>query len=308
MAEQQRSARSWLPAYLVLALIWGCSFVFMKVGLDALTPAGIGATRLTLGFLTLAVISLATRTPFPPRAAWAPLTIAALVSTAIPWTLFAFSEERISSALASIINGVTPLATLIAILIAFPEEKPNRQRIAGLVIGFLGVLVVVGVWRPMEGGSLVGIAACIVAISLYGTSYPYVRRRLTGGESSLQLNPLTLATGLMLLGSIQGWILVAIFGFSTGPFTGPVVWSMLALGVLGSGVAYLLNYTVVRNADATTASTVTYVITLVAVSLGAIVLHEELSWNEPVGALVVIIGAATAQGLLHPDRWRRGAA
>ena len=92
-----------------------------------------------------------------------PLFVAAALMTSVPWLLFAFGEERISSALAGIINGATPLMTLVAILLVFPEERPTRQRVVGLVVGFAGVLVVMGVWQGLGVGTWLGIAACTVA-------------------------------------------------------------------------------------------------------------------------------------------------
>ena len=277
----------------------------MKIGLESLTPAAISASRITLGLITLIVISIVIRVPIPPRESWFPLILASAMLTGIPWALFAFAEERVSTAFAGIINGATPLMTLLAILIAFPEERPTRQRMLGLGIGFFGILVVVGIWNSMGASSVVGAAACLLAITLYGISYPYVRRRLTGGPTSLGLEPLSLATGVLFFGAIQSWILVAIFGVTTAPITTNVIWAMLALGILGSGIAYVLHFTIIKNSDATTASTVTFATTMVAVVVAAVVLGETITWNQPAGAALVIIGGATAQGLLHPDRWRR---
>ena len=293
--------RAWLPSYLLLALIWGNSFVFIKVGLEALTPAGVVLSRLALGTVTMLVISAVMRSPMPPRRLWGPLFVAAILMTSAGWALFAFSEQYISSALAGIINGATPLMTLVVILLAFPEEKPTRQRIIGLAIGFSGVLVVVGIWQGLGATTWLGIGACVLAVTGYGISYPYVRRRLATGESAL--GPMTFATGLMIMGTLQIAPVVVITGYAHGPITTSVVLAMLALGVLGSGIAYILNYVVIHRSDATTASTVTYVITLVAVVSGAVVLGEDISWNEPIGGALVVLGAATAQGLIRLPRF-----
>lgn len=253
--------RSWLPAYLVLAVIWGNSFLFMMVGLTSLTPAGVVTTRLALGMVTMLVISAITRSPLPARRYWKPLIIA-----------------------------------------AFPEERPTRQRVIGLGIGFLGVLVVVGVWQGLGSSTLLGIGACVLAVIGYGISYPYVRRHLATGRPDA-LPPLTLATGLMIMGWLQTLPFVAVTGYSHDPITPQVIGVMLALGVLGSGVAYVLNFRVINNSDATTASTVTFVITIVAVISGAVFLGEDITWNQPTGALLVIAGASVAQGLLRLPRF-----
>jgi len=295
--------RSWLPFYLALALIWGNSFVFIKVGLGSLTPAGVVLSRLALGTVTMLVISAVMRSPLPPRRLWGPLFIAAILMTSGGWVLFAFSEQYISSATAGIINGATPLMTLVVILIAFPEEKPTRQRVVGLVIGFTGVLVVVGIWQGLGAATWPGILAAMLAVTGYGIAYPYVRRHLATGRDALA--PMTFATGLMIMGTLQIAPVALVTGYAHAPITTSVVLAMLALGVVGSGIAYILNYVVIHRSDATTASTVTYVITLVAVVSGAVVLGEHISWNQPVGAALVILGAATAQGLIRRPRFAR---
>ncbi len=304
MSTQTKSIRSWLPSYLLVATIWGFSFYLMMIGLEVFTPVGVAFTRIALGAVTLIALSLITKTPLPPRWAWKYLFIVSLLWVSIPWMLYAFAETRISSALAGIFNGATPLMTLIAILLVFPEEKPTRQRIFGLLLGFVGVLVVLGIWDTgaAENGAgidFVGVGAAILAISCYGFGFPYARRYLTGPTVREPLAPISLATGMMIFGVVITGPIVAFTGITNAVMTvGPLL-AMVALGVLGSGLAYALSFKVVVSSDATTASTVTYITPLVAVIVGAILLNEHITWNQPVGALLVVIGAATAQGLLR---------
>ena len=290
--------RTWLPAYILLALIWGGSFYFMKLGLYSLTPAGVALGRLALGLATMLVITAVTRTTLPPRSTWLPLFVAALTMTSVPWMLFAYGEQHISSALAGIINGATPLMTLVAILLVFPEERPTRQRMLGLAIGFSGVLIVMGVWQGLGAGTWLGIGACTIAIACYGFSFPFVRRHLTGGPRASSLPPIALATGLMIMGTLQALPVAVLTGFAHAPIEVPTVLGMLALGVLGSGIAYVLNFRVISRSDATTASTVTYLTPLVAVIAGSMLLDENVTWNQPVGGVLVVLGAAVAQSLL----------
>ncbi len=300
----ERTVGSWLPSYLLLALIWGNSFFFVMVGLESLTPAGIVFTRLVLGMLTMIAISAVTRTAFPDRRHWKAIFIIAIPMASASWFLFSFSEQYISSALAGIINGATPLSTLAAILIAFPEERPTRQRVVGLVVGFLGILVVVGVWQGLGASTWLGIGACVLAVIGYGIAYPYTRRHLATGRADA-VPPLALATGLMVAATIQITPVMLVTGYAHDPLTMPVVLAMLALGILGSGIAYVLNFRVIARSDATTASTVTFAITVVAVISGAVFLSEDITWNQPVGALIVIVGASLAQGLLRMPRSAR---
>lgn len=304
LAQGHKSVRSWLPSYLLVATIWGFSFYLMMIGLEAFTPVGVAFTRIALGAATLVILSLITKTPLPPRWAWKYLFIVSLLWVSIPWMLFAFAETRISSALAGIFNGATPLMTLIAILLVFPEERPTRQRIFGLLLGFVGILIVLGIWDTgaAENGAgidFVGVGAAILAISCYGFGFPYARRYLTGPTVREPLAPISLATGMMLFGVVITGPIVAFTGITHAVMTvGPLL-AMVALGVLGSGLAYALSFRVVVAADATTASTVTYITPLVAVVVGAVLLNEHITWNQPVGGLLVVIGAATAQGLLR---------
>jgi len=292
-----------LPSYLLLALIWGFSFYLMMIGLQAFTPVGVAFSRIGFGAITLVILSLATKTPLPPRWAWKYLFVLSLLFVSIPWMLFAYGETRISSALAGIFNGATPLMTLVAILLVFPEEKPTRQRILGLVVGFIGILVVIGIWDAGDaengaGIDFIGVGAIMLAISCYGFAFPYARRYLTGPTVREPLAPISLATGMMLCGLVVTGPIVAVTGITDAEMSASPLLAMLALGVLGSGLAYALSFQVSIKADATTASTVTYITPLIAVVVGAVLLNEQITWNQPVGGLLVVIGAATAQGLL----------
>jgi len=291
-------ASQWLPFYLPLALIWGCSFLFIKVGLESFTPIGVVFGRVLLGALTLIVITVVSRSSLPPRWSWKYLFVASLLWVCVPWTLFAFAQTQVSSALAGIINALTPLMTLLAILLAFRTEKPTRGRIGGLILGFIGMLVVVGFWQPLALDNLWAIGAMVLAVSCYGVAFPFARRFLTGPQAQAPIPAVSLATGLMLWGLVIVGPLALVTGIGSAPISGASLAAVAALGILGSGVAYLLNFHVTQRADSTTASTVTYLTPLVAVIAGSVVLGEQLSWNQPVGGLIVVLGAAIAQGLL----------
>jgi len=296
---------SWLPAYSALALIWGFSFFFIKVGLESFTPIGVAVGRISFGAIALVIVALITRSPMPPRWSWGYLFIASLLWVSIPWTLFSFAETQVSSALAGIVNGAAPLMTLLVILIAFPEEKPTLARVLGLILGFIGIIVVIG--PESLFGSPLGIAALLGAITCYGIAFPFARRYLTGPTARERISPISMALALMVGGLIVTLPLTAISGIVDGPVTTGPFLSVLALGALGSGIAYVLNFRVVTYADATTASTVAFLTPLVAIIAGAVLLAEPMTWNQPVGGVLVVAGAATAQGLLRlPGRVREG--
>jgi drug/metabolite transporter (DMT)-like permease len=162
-------------------------------------------------------------------------------------------------------------------------------------LGFLGVLVVLGVWQGLAGQALAGDLACLGAALSYGLGFPYTRKYLAGRSTSI----VALATGQLLCGTVE---LALVLPFVSGlPAVPPahVLASLLALGVLGTGIAYILNYGLIRDAGATLASTVTYVVPLFSTIEGALVLGEPLAWYEPIGALIVILGVALSQGRLR---------
>ena len=282
----------WQVWFFVLAGIWGCSFWWIKIGLVALAPVQVAFARTAIGALTLLAISATTRTSLPrKRETWRHLIIVALLLNSVPATLFAFGETQVSSVLAGIINATTPLATLVVVLLAFPEEHPTLERIAGLLVGFIGVLIIIGVWQGLGSAEWVGIA------------FPYTRRHLT----SLPDSRTSLATGQVLAGAL---ILVPA-AIVAGPLRGAIgmdtVLAMLALGALGSGAAYLLNYHVITAAGGTTASTVTYLTPLVAVLVGLFFLGEQVTLNQPIGGAIALAGIALSQGRLRRAAgWVRG--
>ena len=285
----------WQVAFVVLAAIWGCSFYFIKLGLGGLNPVQVAFVRCLVGATTLVLITFVSRSRLPRRAStWRHLFVMAALMNVLPFVLFSYGETQVSSILAGIVNGATPLTTLVVVLLAFPEEEPTRSRVAGLLIGFLGVLVVVGIWNGLGRGELPGVLACVGAICGYGVSYPYGRRHLAG----LADGPISLATGQIVAATILLVPIVLVAGPSGGPITGSVVLGMLGLGALGTGAAFVLNYRIVAAAGATTASTVTYLTPLVAIVVGLAFLGEPLAWNEPLGGLIVVLGVAVSQGRL----------
>lgn len=289
----------WRVPYTLLALTWGSSFWFIMVGLESFSAVQVGFLRVALGAITLLGLSLVTRAPLIRD--WrllGHLFVLALCLNSAPAVLFAFGETRISSVLAAILNATTPLATLLVTSLAFRDQRPSRAQQLGLAIGFLGVLTVLGVWRGLGSNALPGVLACLVAVTGYGISFPYSRRYVTGTAHSRT----SIATAQVCLAALQ---LVPVVLFVDPSFARPSVASalaILALGALGSGIAYVWNYQVITQAGATVASTVTYWTPLVAVIAGTVLLHEQLVWYEPVGALIVLLGVAVSQGRILGNR------
>jgi drug/metabolite transporter (DMT)-like permease len=288
--------------FIALATTWGASFLFIKIGLEGLTPEQVVWGRLVLGALALLVLAAVTRTPLPRDARlWGHLLVVALLLCVLPFSLFAWAEQHVSSGVASILNATTPLMTMAVALAALPQERLTRSRVAGLLLGFAGVMVVLGAWDLTGGGALAGELACLGATASYGVAFVYLRRFVAGRG----VPALASATVQVLLGAGVMLLATPVLARPAPVLTGRVVSAVALLGVAGTGLAYVWNTAIVNRWGATNASTVTYLTPLVGVVLGVVVLGEHASWNLPVGALVVIAGVVVAQDRL--GRLRRHA-
>ena len=285
--------KSWLPAYLALGVVWGCSFIFIKLGLEFLTPFGVAFVRCALGAITLLIIVKIKKIKLPSdKSTWRKLWILSMLLNVIPGILFAYAEVHVTSVLAGIINATTPLATLIVMLIAFREERLKVEQIIGIIIGAIGVMVVLGIWQGVGENQLTGVIALLIAVTCYGISFPYTVRNII----PLGLKPEAAATTQLVMAAITLLPFYLFDGISQDYYRPATLFAMLALGILGSGVAYIWNFSIIAAAGSSIASSVTYLTPVVAIIVGWVFLGEALSWYEPVGALLVIIGAAISQG------------
>lgn len=285
--------KSWLPAYLALGLVWGCSFIFIKLGLEFLTPFGVAFARCALGAITLLIVVKLMKIKLPKeKSTWYKLWIVAMLLNVIPGILFAYAEMHVTSVLAGIINATTPLATLIVMLIAFREEKLKAEQVFGLLLGGLGVMVVLGIWQGIGDNQLTGVIALLIAVTCYGISFPYSKRNII----PLGLKPEAAATTQLIMAAITLLPFYLYDGISQDNYRPANIFAMLALGILGSGFAYIWNFSIIAAAGSSIASSVTYLTPVVAVFVGWLFLGEVIVWHEPVGALLVILGAAVSQG------------
>ncbi|MFG3193838.1 DMT family transporter [Streptomyces omiyaensis] len=287
-----RRLLDWRVRFGVLALVWGFSFLLIKVGTEGFAPFQVAFGRLLFGTAVLAVVLLVKRDRLPRGArTWGHLAVAAFLLNALPFSLFAYAELTIPSTLAGICNATTPLWGMVLSLVALSEDRPTRVRAAGLGIGFIGVLTVLGAWQGFSGLDVTGTALALLASFSYAVGWIYVRRTLSGTGAS----HLSLATGQVGVATLQ-LALVTPF-FTTLPDSVELLplLSVIALGALGTGYAMLLQYGVVAEVGPTTASMVTYFIPVIATAAGVAFLDEHLAWNTPVGAVVVLLGAALTQ-------------
>ncbi|WP_415960970.1 DMT family transporter [Streptomyces sp. 021-4] len=288
----RRPAVDWRIRFAALSLIWGFSFLLIKVGTQGFAPFQVTLGRLLAGTAVLAV-AMAMRRERLPRSArtWGHITVAAFFLNALPFSLFSYAELTIPSTLAGICNATSPLWGMALSVVALSEDRPTRRRVAGLGVGFLGVLTVLGAWQGFSGLDLPGTGMALLASFSYAVGWIYVRRTLAGTGSST----LTLTGSQLFIGTLQLAVVTPVF--TSAPDTFPLLptLSVLALGALGTGLAVLLQYGLVQEVGPTTGQMVTYFIPVIATAAGVALLGEQLTWNTPVGAVIVLAGAALTQ-------------
>ncbi len=287
-----KKSGSWLLPYLFVGLIWGCSFIFIKQGLEFLTPFGVAFVRCALGALTLYLVARYRKIELPKdKKTLFFIWIVSLLLNVFPGVFFAYAETAVTSIFAGIINAVTPLATLVAILLVNRAEQPKSAQLIGIFIGFIGVLVVLGAWRGVGDNPWWAIGLLLVAVIGYGFSFPFTRRYVM----PLGLKSEAIVSTQLILATITLAPFYLLDGDTNTNLSLVPVLSMFGLGVFGSGFAYLWNFRVMELAGSAIASSVTYLTPVVAVVMGILFLGEKITWNEPIGALVVLFGAAIAQ-------------
>ena len=288
-----------LLQFLGMGLAWGSSFMFMKVALDGVSFGQIAWSRLILGGLTLGLIVLIIRPrvaggPILPREpiVWLHFVVIAITGCVVPHLLFAWAEQHVSSSLASIFNAVTPIMTALFATLAFRVEKLDRGQVAGVMVGIVGVFVIIAPWTQNGfNGSVAGQLACLFAGVCYGFTFGYTRKFLSQ-------RPIAGVTFAFLNIGIAGVIMLMLtpaLALHPVALTPWIVASLLALGAIGTGLAYIWNINVLRAWGPTNVSTVTYITPVVGIALGIAVLGETFSWHEPLGAGLVLIGILLTQ-------------
>ncbi|HZW44920.1 MAG TPA: DMT family transporter [Dermatophilaceae bacterium] len=295
----------WQVKFTALAFIWGSSFLLMKVGLRSLAPLQISGLRILSGATVLLLLLTAARGRLPrDRRIWGHLMVTGFFLGSLPFSLFALGEERVSSALAGIGNSITPIATVLFSLLLLKHDKIEARKIVGVLIGFVGVLVILQPWESQGRPDLLGFGMTLVAGTSYGVGWTYTKRFLIKadfGGLTLPAAQMLTSAGQMLVALPIWWLtqrtrlsLAAPWSLHANTDGGSVLWpvlAVLALGVIGTGIAMSFQYDVVRAAGPTVGASVTYLIPVVSVALGVLVLHERLQWPQFVGAAVVLTAA-----------------
>ena len=281
--------KDWM-LFLGLGLIWGSSFLWIKIAIQEVDAFTLVGWRLLFGTLGMVAVIALRRPAFPRgRSIWLGLALLGLINTALPFVLISWGEKTIDSAVASILNSTVPLFTLVIAHFALHDEPITGRKAVGLLIGFGGVLALMA--RDLEAGSLragvLGQAAVLLAAVSYASASVFARRTMR------EVSPLVQAFVPMAIADAIVWSAATQVGEPGRLPAIPLTWvALLWLGLLGSCVAYLLFYNLLHAVGATRAVMVTYVFPVVGVALGVLFLGEQTDWHLLVGALLVVASLA----------------
>ena len=279
-----------LIGFVALTVIWGSSFLWIKLAVREVGPLTVVTIRLAFAVLVLLIFLMARR-PAVPRGArmWTVLLAQGLMSTAVPWMLITWAEQYIDSAVATVLNATVPMFTIVIAHYALRDDRITPRRLVGLLVGFAGVLVLVHEDIRIGFGSgglvLLGNLAMLLSSAFYAVSNVFARAKLRGVPSIVQ------AFYTMLLADAVMWAVAPVV---ETPFTLPTLgltWFAIAwLGVLGAGIAYVIFYYLLHTIGPTRISMVTYTIPVVGVTLGVVFLDERLDWSLVVGTVLIVSG------------------
>lgn len=300
--EHRIDARDW-SLLGVLSVLWGGSFFFNGVALRELPPLTVVLLRVALAALMLLPMLWVYRIPFPKGfSGWKPFFAVALLNNILPFSLIVTGQTFVSSGLASILNATTPLFTVV-VMAAAGDEKLHARRVAGVVIGLIGVAIIHGQDFGFSSGQGLGILLCLAGAFSYGLSALYARRKLSNSP------PLATATFQMLASTVM---MTVVAGVAERPWQlpmpGPTTWlALLGLAALSTALAYIVFFQILRRSGSTNVMLVTLLIPVTAILLGYLVLGESISLREIAGALVIGSALLLIDGRVF-ERFRRGVA
>lgn len=277
-----------MPRLFALSFIWGWSFLFIQVAGQDLTPTAVAGGRTFLGAVVLLTVLRVKGIPFPrDRRSLLIFLLIGAVGSAIPFTMLAWGEQHVDSGLTAVLNASTPLFTA-GLAVPLLGERARPRVVVGLLLGFVGVAVVAGVGGDDLGGTqLLAVLAPVAAGFFYGLTFCIAARSL------MDIPPVVAATGQV----VGATVLLAPFALATtvtdGTMPGPrQIGSMLLLGSIGTGVAYILSFRIIADLGPTVASLCTYIIPVVALVVGAVVLDESITVRVVIGGAITIAAVA----------------
>jgi drug/metabolite transporter (DMT)-like permease len=278
-----------LPAaFVLLGLIWGSSFAWIKIAVADVPPATLVAWRMSLGAVGMLALIGALRLPRPRGAGeWLPLVVLGAVNAAIPIFLISWGQQWVDSGTAAVLNSLTPIFSLVIAGLALRVEPVTALRVIGLLLGFVGAAILAS--RQLElradAAGLIGALAVVLAAFSYAVGASYARHRIQ------RTHRYVVAGGTLLFAAVDAWVLALLAdGGVVLPTQLSAVIAIAWLGILGSFVAYVLFFFLIEHLGATMASMVTYLFPVVGVGLGVLVLGERMDVRLAAGTILVLIG------------------
>ena len=282
--------RPWLvpAAFILLGLIWGSSFLWIKIGVEEMDPATLVAYRVSLGALAMLVYVRVTGEGLPRTVReLVPMAALGMVATALPFFLITWGEQYIDSGTAAVLNSLTPIFSLVLAGTILHTESVTLVRVIGLVTGFAGAALLASREFALRGDpvALIGVGAVTVAAISYAVGASVSKAMVHGTARNV------VAAGNLAFGAIYIWIFTLISGADPAlPTQGDSIIAVLWLGLLGSFLAFMLLYYLIAHLDATVATMVTYLFPVVGVTLGVIFLNELLDARLVIGTALVLVG------------------
>ena len=293
----------WIP-FLVLSFVWGTSYLWIKVGLESLPPLTLIAGRLVLGAAFVAAVVVIAREPLPRRPReYAHLLVMSVVNIVIPFLLITVGEQSIDSALASILNATVPLFVIVIAPLVLPDERITVARVAGLAVGFAGVVLLVAPGLSAGLGTSLPAELMLVGSSLsYACGNVYARRNVRGLAPMI---PALFQVGFAAAITVPLALVVDRPWAAVHP--APIALVAVAwLGVLGSGLAYLCYFTILRHWGSMRTSMTSYLLPLVGITAGALALGEAVTASRVGGTALVVAGIAIVSSPRALRRLARG--
>jgi drug/metabolite transporter (DMT)-like permease len=278
------SGRDW-ARFVSIGLIWGASFLFIEVGLEAFHPGLVTWLRVAFGALFMAMLPRA-RSATIERADRPRIALLSVVWVAIPLTLFPIAQQWIDSAVAGMLNGAVPIFTAIIASILL-QQLPGRLQLVGLIVGFAGIIAIALPSAEGDQTAALGVALVLVACICYGFATNIVTP-LQQRYGSIPVMARMLWLGVVLVAPY------GIYGLLRSGFAWPSIIALMALGFLGTGLAYILMGGLAGSVGPTRASFITYLVPVVALVLGVVFREEIVAPVAIIGSLLVIIGAILA--------------
>jgi drug/metabolite transporter (DMT)-like permease len=282
-------AKHWFT-FILLGAIWSSSFMWIKIALQEVGPITLVGFRVLFGLLFGLAVIFIQRIPWPRTfKAWLPLLLLGLANVAIPFFLISWGELSIDSAVASILDATVPLFTILIAHFLLRDDKMTLPKVLGLLVGFAGIIVLMSNDIGKSSSSLLGQVAVIVASMFYAGSAVYVRKTTEDTPGIFRsAGPLISATATMWLGVLLFESPVKI------PQLGITWVALLFLGVIGSGLAFVLAFYLIHEIGPTRTTMVTYLFPVGGVILGVTFLHEQLTWQVVAGALFIFASLVIA--------------